>query len=66
MRIALINTSKKSKLYPLALMKISTMLKSKGHKTKLFTNELPKKINMMKCGLQLCLLLKYNMLCQYV
>ena len=41
MRIALINTSKKSKLYPLGLMKISAMFKAQGHETKYFINTLP-------------------------
>ena len=40
MRIALINSSKKSPVYPIALLKIGAWLKSQGHKCKLF-NRLP-------------------------
>lgn len=42
MRIALINTSKKPKAYPISLLKIGAYLSDHGHECKLFTNELPR------------------------
>lgn len=41
MRIALVNSTPKAKVYPLGLMKISAMLKSWGHTVKLFSCLLP-------------------------
>lgn len=43
MRIALVNTNKSSKLYPIALLKIGAYLKDKGNDCILFDNKLPAK-----------------------
>jgi hypothetical protein len=42
MRIALVNSNRKTKLYPIALLKLGAWLKSQNIVCKLFNNELPK------------------------
>jgi hypothetical protein len=54
LRIALIYAAPSSTMYPLALLKIGAMLKSKGHKCGLFVNSIPPPMDYEQAWVSTC------------